>query len=541
MQAERLENGSGFHDPIKKLKLKTFADMKKYVEIKGTSKEIALKADNRAFGHMLLIAQSRMLDMREVLSYPLGRIPWALANADATMKKTGKSLLGKQIEKDTAICNTDAVSGRRATILDAMGIVQKVHGEHLTFDELSHRILKQILSEGRGSERIDVVFDIYRSQSIKTAERVNRGSNQGIVFKQIKPGHRITNYKRLLSSNESKAKLTHFLVDSWKEEKKRELLGNTMLMVTYEEQCFQITQNEVKEVRELIVSGHEEADTRLAIHAKHAAEAYPTVIVISEDTDVLVILLAMNSEIGNRILLRRGKKNQIRMIDINNMGILLGNQVCQGLIGLHAWTGCDSVSAFVGKGKVKAFNMIRKNTKFRDTFILLGQELTLSDELFDAIEEFTCNMYCWNTKAKSVNELRYNMFCSKKGDVSSGQLPPCQDALLQHTRRANYQAAIWRRSLQTTLELPEPTDNHGWHLSDGDIEITWLTLPPAPEIVLSLTACNCPRVCAKDKCTCIAVGLPCTPACKLQNCGNIPNDDSDPVQNGDSDLDSDED
>jgi len=133
-----------------------------------------------------------------------------------------------------------------------------------------------------------------------------------------------------------------------------------------------------------------------------------------------------------------------------------------------------------------------------------------------------------------VNELRYNMFCAKKGDVSSGQLPFCKDALLQHTKRTNYQAGIWRRSLQNTLDLPEPTKVHGWHLSDGDIAISWLTRAPAPEIVLSLMACKCPRVCAEDSCICIHNELPCTPACKLQNCTNMTEeDDTDPVQDSD--------
>jgi len=109
LQAERLEKGSEFYDPIKKLKLKTFADMKKETVVKGTNKKIVLKADNRAFSHMLLIAQNRKLDMREVLCYPLGQKPWALAHGDETLK-TGKSSLSKHIEKDMA--TTDMVSGR---------------------------------------------------------------------------------------------------------------------------------------------------------------------------------------------------------------------------------------------------------------------------------------------------------------------------------------------------------------------------------------------------------------------------------------------
>ena len=92
----KLETDNGFHDPIKKLNLQTFSSMKKSTVVKiGTDKEVVLKADNRLYGQMLLIAQNRKLDMRDVLEYPLGPKPWALANADGTLKKTWKSTLGK--------------------------------------------------------------------------------------------------------------------------------------------------------------------------------------------------------------------------------------------------------------------------------------------------------------------------------------------------------------------------------------------------------------------------------------------------------------
>jgi len=101
-----------------------------------------------------------------------------------------------------------------------------------------------------------------------------------------------------------------------------------------------------------------------------------------------VIKLGMHFEIGKRILLRREKKNQIRLIDISKLGTALGKEVCEARVGVHAWTGCDSVSSFAGKGKVKAVNLIRKNEQFRDTFVHLGQQWSVSDELFDAIQDF---------------------------------------------------------------------------------------------------------------------------------------------------------
>lgn len=75
----------------------------------------------------------------------------------------------------------------------------------------------------------------------------------------------------------------------------------------------------------------------------------------------------------------------------------------------------------------------------------------------------------------------------RNGDVSSGQLPPCKDALQQHTKRANYQAAIWRRSLVNSPTIPDATEGHGWKVDgDGQVSIKWLTGAPAPDIVLSL-------------------------------------------------------
>ena len=146
----KLQEGTGFYEPIKKLKLKTFSSVKRGSLIKGTDKEIVLKADNRVFGHMLLIAQNRKLDMKEVLCYPLGPKPWALVNADGTLKKTGKAKLSSHLEKQADF--VDLPNGSSAAIIDAMGIVQKIRGENCTFGEVSENILKSILNHACKSQ-----------------------------------------------------------------------------------------------------------------------------------------------------------------------------------------------------------------------------------------------------------------------------------------------------------------------------------------------------------------------------------------------------
>ena len=61
-----------FHDSMSKAMLKTFKHMNKKVELrKGTVKEIVLKADRAMFAQMIVIAETRQLSMKEVLSHPL--------------------------------------------------------------------------------------------------------------------------------------------------------------------------------------------------------------------------------------------------------------------------------------------------------------------------------------------------------------------------------------------------------------------------------------------------------------------------------------
>ena len=67
----------GFHECLPKLQLKTFASIKKLPKKRLTNKETMLKADNRLFGHMVLVANSRNLHMRQVLQHPLGPLPWS--------------------------------------------------------------------------------------------------------------------------------------------------------------------------------------------------------------------------------------------------------------------------------------------------------------------------------------------------------------------------------------------------------------------------------------------------------------------------------
>lgn len=119
----------------------------------------------------------------------------------------------------------------------------------------------------------------------------------------------------------------------------------------------------------------------------------------------------------------------MRLIDIEKLNSAIGKNVANALVGLHAFTGCDTVSAFSGKGKVNPFKLLSKNERYVDTFSDIGAQLNLREETFLAVEEFTCQMYARGTKIRRVNKLRYDIFRSKKGKIDSAQLPPCENSL----------------------------------------------------------------------------------------------------------------
>ena len=126
--------------------------------------------------------------------------------------------------------------------------------------------------------------------------------------------------------------------------------------------------------------------------------------------------------------------------------------MCKALLGMHALTGCDTVRAFAGKGKIIPLTILKANSEFKEAFAQLGVQWNLTPNVHVKLEEFATS---------NIVASRYDLFCARKGDAESHQLPQCQYCLRTHTIRANYQAAIWRRSLINDPETPDPVGTGG--------------------------------------------------------------------------------
>ena len=116
---------------------------------------------------------------------------------------------------------------------------------------------------------------------------------------------------------------------------------------------------------------------------------------------------------------------------------------------MQAYSGCDTVSAFAGRGKLGALKLMRSE-HWQEVFRELGQSLGLSTDLFEKLQAFTFTfkLYTTSMTTEDINTARHQLFCARHGEHESSQMAPCKDCLFMHAMRANYQAGIWRGSLQ---------------------------------------------------------------------------------------------
>ena len=131
------------------------------------------------------------------------------------------------------------------------------------------------------------------------------------------------------------------------------------MFVTSKDKCIKITNRIVKRVPELDCK-HEEADTRLLLHAKHAGDTGSTaVILVADDTDVFLLSMAFCKQIAAFLYQKCGTKARTHYVDMKAAVNINGLDFSEAIIGLHAFTGCDSVSAFAGCGKMKALKLLK--------------------------------------------------------------------------------------------------------------------------------------------------------------------------------------
>ena len=109
----------------------------------------------------------------------------------------------------------------------------------------------------------------------------------------------------------------------------------------------------------LLKSNHEEAETKMGMHAAYAADVCANNIVISSpDTDVLVLLTYHHDKIdATNLYFLTGHKgahtNLKRYIPVYTICNQLSQEQLDIIFAVYCLTGCDTVSGVYGHGQIQ--------------------------------------------------------------------------------------------------------------------------------------------------------------------------------------------
>lgn len=271
-----------------------------------------------------------------------------------------------------------------------------------------------------------------------------------------------------------------------------------------------------------------DADVLIVNSAIELSHQDKNVILIGEDTDLLVIL-AVLSDPNRSITFRKPGKGFKPDTDYisNQIQNALGN-LRDHVLFLHAVTGCDTTSAPYRQGKKKAFKLLKQNAALRNTVNIFNSSTASHEEIATAGEDFMLKLYGCKGSSNSLDQYRYQEYMRITPRMRIDKpfrlavLPPTSSAVRQHSYRVYHQVQLWRNR-----QLP-PTE-WGWKMRGGVL----LPIPtldqPASDELLHLLYCNCKSDCIRN-CACRKAGLECTPMCGKCNgyaCSNAPRPDDD--------------
>ena len=293
------------------------------------------------------------------------------------------------------------------------------------------------------------MWDVYIPDSLKGSTRQKRGKG---IRRRVAPSTQIPkNWKDFLRVDENKTELFNFLsqqaihlpIDEGK-----------VIYATDGRNVLTTMANAV--LTNLSPCLHEEADTHLLLHAADAVKkGHRKLCVRTVDTDVVVIAIAMFNQINpDELWLAFGVGSNFHYIPVHE--VVSGMDPSVVLPVFHAFTGCDTVSSFGGRGKKSAWKIWQVFPDVTEAFkcLLLMEEM--SDSMMSVLERFVVLLYDKTSDQVSVNDARKQLFTQKSRSMEN--ILPTKGSIVQHIKHASYQANCWNRALCLDPCLPSPLD-----------------------------------------------------------------------------------
>lgn len=506
---ERLvERVKPLDDTISKNNLRLFSTPKKRLKTKAQEMMAEIKSDRNLFSRLYVASQVRDGNLDEFFCHENQSCPPSLSDR-------GKLRLGKK--SDIIHCLEDEVTTEQedtspfadVVVLDGPAIVHMLKpGSARTFRDYAQDVfLPYVKLQLDKAQRIDIVWDDYRPGTLKEQTREKRGKG---VRRRVAPQNAVPkNWGEFLRHAENKKELFSFL-------------SREVITIPTDKQIISTLLEDVvcrqeRHTEGLAPCSHEEADSRVMVHVADAAKEYRTVTIRTVDSDIVVLAVYVFSQLTTSLTalwVAFGTGKNYRLIPAHEIYSAIGREKCLALPMFHAFTGCDTVSCFSGRGKRTAWETWNVFPEVTDAFISLMRQPQQSevDTAMAVLERFVVLLYDKTSCRCHVNELRLDLFTRKGRDVL--HIPPTQGCLIEHVRRAAYQAGhCWSQSLVPMVDLPQP-EGWGWTgTAGGTWEVLWSKLPEASKVCRELLRCGCTKGC-RTNCKCKKAALPCTALCK---------------------------
>lgn len=481
----------------------------------------SVKSDCSLFSSLYISCQRRDGDLDEFFAHENQACPPSLSNM-------GKLRLGTK--SDLVSCLEDLVPTPTqnpmpvaqtavppddkpivdAIILDGAAIVNMLKpGTARTFSEYASQIfLPYITAQLEHVQRLDVVWDEYLQDSLKAYTRSVRGkgSRRRVESSNALP----RNWQEFLRNEDNKTELFSFL-----SQQTATLETEAQIIATHHTD---VLCTQARDTSGLAPCTHEEADSRMFVHVLDATNhGCRRVMIRTVDTDVLVLAISALQQLSiDELWVAFASGKTFRYLPAHEMAVALGPEKSVALPFLHAFSGCDTVSSFAGRGKRTVWDIWKTYQEVTPAFVTLGSTPSSVDAQMEVLERFVVLLYDRTSSVEKVNEARKQLF-SQKGRQMDG-LPPSRAALEEHTKRAAYQAGhVWAQMINAVPKLPSPSE-WGWlQRNTGGWEVKWTVLPEASRACRQLLRCGCKKGC-RGQCKCVKAALPCTALCL---CGGL--------------------
>lgn len=498
-------------NPIKRNNVNIFGSTASCKPKQATKLTLA-KSDAALFSKLYIACQHRQGDMDEFFKHENQPFPPSLSETGNLRPVVKSELLqcleqnedDEEYENETSAKEMEGPTDCTASFLDGPAVVQMIRpGTNITFEDYRHSFINYVTN--RTEKRVDVIFDVYKDDSLKNNTREKRG--KGLRQRVTAAGKLPRNWQTFLRSSENKVELFYFLADGLQEKHDTK----TIVATKGEE----VVCNDTTDVASL-KSKQEEADSRILLHVFHAVQqGHTKVLIRTVDTDVVVIAVSLYGKLEKMKLqefwISFGVGKATRSIAIHQLVNTLGPDICSGILFFHAFTGCDTVSGFSGKGKKSFWKAWKSFPEVTKIFKELSQPVNeIENHHLYLLSRYVIITYDKTIDVEDINQARKALFIKGR---AMDRLPPTFSALLEHTKRACLQAGfIWGQSLIANPEYPN-FRNWGWKKENGVWTPLWSTIKETAASVKELTKCSC-RSCITGRCLCRKSGLPCTGLCK---------------------------